>query len=264
MENSKISKKTYQKHKTENKVAIEYKLNMRLKPMEGIFFPLYIEVRFRGKMNFFPSRVALRLSESLFKDFYKNPIISPFFDIERYTIFNSINSFFYNEKDDTTLTKWYAHYQDYLKEQNLITYIDCMVQNELQKLRLSRDKESLKSIEIGEILNNFQFNNHYENRQADLIDVLLFFGVKDVEYLSELYNLSYEVISSISSIVPRNEMFTGDLSDFLTINDIVKDEYKHALEKIKENIDEKGESLSIDIDNLIGVVSQFKEKIMKI
>ncbi len=88
-------KRTYQKHKTEYKIAVEHKLKANNSILSGISYSIYVEVRVKKQMNFF--RSALKISsessavlEKLMKDRHFKKIL----DCEQRHIYNSIKNYF--------------------------------------------------------------------------------------------------------------------------------------------------------------------------
>jgi len=108
----------YKKHKEGFKIAIEYKLNTRLKAINDVdntipLYPLYIEVRAFRQMSFIKSFYNFYLNPSNFEAFLENDLARSLILNETEGIRNHLESYVRNrDKHGISLKDWLTEYKD--------------------------------------------------------------------------------------------------------------------------------------------------------
>lgn len=228
MEENTTPKRTYQKHKIGYKIATTYKLNKRLKPSSFYnhdCYPLYIEVRAKGKMNFFPSRLGIMLSEKSFSDFSKSEIGNLFINQECNRIKKSISAFF-EENDSLTLSNWYEVYSREILENSVSQYANTLFANRINRLIEEKTTDD-------ETKNYYTFLNerlriNYSD-YGSLVELFSFLELVKLENIIE--------VSTLSQIIVNNSMGLefdfnpiGTIENFFTIQDIQGGFYENLID----------------------------------
>jgi hypothetical protein len=109
----------YKKHKEGFKIAVEYKLNTKLKGQSDEFdnhtllYPVYIEVRAHRQMSFIRSFYAFYASPSNFKTFMTNDLVQSLVLQESEGIKSHMESYLRNhDKHGITLKDWLTEYRN--------------------------------------------------------------------------------------------------------------------------------------------------------
>lgn len=104
----------YKKHKESFKIAVEYKLNTKLKGIESFggenLYPLYIEVRAKRKRHYFPSYHMLYVLPSEFEQFKATELAKALFAEESELITNFVAEYYNNSVNENS-HKWYNSYR---------------------------------------------------------------------------------------------------------------------------------------------------------
>lgn len=233
MEENTTPKRTYQKHKTGYKIAVTYKLNKRLKPSSvynSACYPLYIEVRAKGKMNFFPSRLGIMLSEKSFNDFNNSEIGHLFINQECNRIRNSISTFF-EENDSLTLSNWYEVYSKEILDNSVLQYANTIFANRINRLIEERaDDDETKSYYT--LLNETLRTNYID--YGILVQLFSFLELVKLENIKEFSTLSQIVVSN-SMGLEFDFNIIGSIEVFFTIQDIRDGFYENLINNYYSN-----------------------------
>ena len=255
MENT-TTKRTYQKHKTGYTIAVTYKLNKRLKSLSFYnqdCYPLYIEARAKGKMNFFPSRLGIMLSEKGLSDFNNSEIGKLFINQECNRIKKSINAFF-EENDTLTLSSWYEVYSKEILNNSVLHYANILFAN-----RINRLIEEKATDNDGK--NYFKgLNEHFKNNSEDygfLIELFSFLGFPNLVGLNEFRILSRIVVEN-SMGLEFDFNLIGSITGFFTIQDIQDGFYEKLINDYYQNSFDPSKMLKKDVINYL---NKFKDEL---
>jgi hypothetical protein len=260
MEKNTIPKRTYQKHKTEYKIGISYKLNKRLKPLSFYnrdCYPLYIEVRAKGKMNFFPSRLGIMLSEKGLSDFSNSEIGNLFINQECNRIKKSIITFF-EENDSLTLSNWYEIYSKEILNNSVLQYANTLFANRINRLIEEKATDD-------ETINYFTFLNeglrmNYTD-YGSLVELFSFLGFAKLENIREFSTLSQIVVDN-SMALEFDFNVVGSITGFFTIQDIQDGFYEKLInDYYHDNPHIPSKMLKIDVINYL---NKFKDKLLEL
>jgi hypothetical protein len=172
METSDKPKRKYKKHKEGFKIAVDYKLNTKLKSkfqFDGLnLYPVYVEVRAKGKRTYFPSVHPFYVSLEEFDQFLKNPIVCAIIDSERKRIqqvvlwADAIPMAFKTHNPEAFYDNWLDMYQIWDRQANIDILLRDAVYAKLVKTFESNDKH----------LTDFSLANHRINYTKSTIDFL--------------------------------------------------------------------------------------------
>lgn len=227
MEETTTPKRTYQKHKTEYKIAVTYKLNKRLKPLSFYnrdCYPLYIEVRAKGKMNFFPSRLGIMLSEKSFNDFNNSVIGNLFINQECNRIKKSIGAFF-EENDSLTLSNWYEVYSKEILENTVLQYVNTIFANHINRLIEEKpdDDETKNYYKLLNETIRIKYSDY-----GSLVELFSFLGLVKLSNMKEVSILSQIVVGNAMAL-DFDFNLIGSLEGFFTIQDIRDGFYENLI-----------------------------------
>jgi len=114
METNQQPKRKYKKHIDGFKVAVEYKLNTKLKGLEAIdgqnLYPVYIEVRVKRKRHYFPSYHMFYVLPEEFDEFKACELVRVLFEDESDLIKRFVREH-YNDPANENNHKWYNSYK---------------------------------------------------------------------------------------------------------------------------------------------------------
>jgi hypothetical protein len=142
MENSENVKRKYKKHKEGFKIAIEYKLNTKLKGQnfnrQFPLYPLYVEVRAKGKRNYFPSIGNFSVNPSEFEAFKNNEFVRNLLAKESEDIMNCIESE-YAEPKDVDYKGWFETYRGNLLNETIFEKLRIRLREKLEPTLLQTE-----------------------------------------------------------------------------------------------------------------------------
>lgn len=228
MEENTTPKRTYQKHKTGYKIAVTYKLNKRLKPLSIInadCYPLYIEVRAKGKMNFFPSRLGIMLSEKGFNDFNNSEIGNLFINQECNRIRNSISTFF-EGNDSLTLSNWYEVYSKEILDNSVLRCANTIFAKYIN--RLIEEKATDEETKNHFTSLNESLRANYLDYES-LVQLFSFLELVKLENIIEVNTLS-QIIANNSMALEFDFNLIGTIENFFTIQDIQDGFYENLID----------------------------------
>lgn len=257
-----IERILYGKPKKNYRLGFEYKLNTRLKPIDDIFYPLYIEVRYKGKMNFFPSRITLKFSENSFDEFRKEYMGQIFLKQETHRILASVGNYF-NSESTTSVTQWYSYYSKELESSILLPFIENLCYQKLKEAISKRpnNNEFYQNIETS--LDKIHTQEGSKSNIFELIQLLSFFGLNDFSHLHELLVLAKEIPTYIK-LMPFKAETRGEMTNFVTIQDIMDGSYVNALLDIQLVRNKISSSVHSEVNNHVKTVGNFGLKLSKL
>lgn len=189
METPETPKRKYKKHKEGFKIAVEYKLNTKLKSMHYFdgreLYPVYVEVRARRKRTFFPSVHSFYINPEEFEAFQNNSIVKSLIESEIKQITSIVANYDLvatppTENNDLQMS-WLQFYQHWNYQNN----IDVILNNKI----------------LGKLKDTFVGNDaHFDNFLRALKKIKYFKETTD--YLSsmvDIYN-NPEIQESIIAI----------------------------------------------------------------
>jgi hypothetical protein len=186
METTTTPKRTYQKHKEGFKIAVEHKLNTKLKPTindDGqSTYPLYIDVRAKGQRTDIRSRLDVNIRPELLNEFLDNSIVKKLIMIEREDITESLKQSV--ELGSFTMSSWYKSYRNDINNSFLSrAYYEVI----LSKLSEILKKRGVRQGAINQLLNPEYFDDEKNIFKAEFFLMLLKdLGIEEINSLIEL------------------------------------------------------------------------------
>lgn len=186
METTTPQRRIYQKHKEGFKIAVEYKLNTKLKPSLNVnghsSYPLYIEVRAKGQRTDIKSRLNVDIVPELLNEFLDNTVVKKLISIERDDIIESLKE---SEKlGDFTMSSWYKSYRNDINNSFLSrAYYEVILRklSEILKIR------GVRQGALNQLLNPEYFDDEKNIFKAEFFLMLLQdLGIKEINPLIEL------------------------------------------------------------------------------
>lgn len=270
-------KRTYQKHKTGYKIAVEYKLNKKLKPEifqheeeEVNLYPLYIEVRAKGKVTFFRSRLQIKFSDKKFEEFLNSSAGNLFINEEKSRIIKSVSNFFL-QNQAYSLSEWFETYSYEIYSNTISNYTNKILAKQITKL-----VEQEATNEYDKMLYTFlneQLQLDYQN-YSNVIELFAFLGLVKIKNLITIIKLKNSIIDSFMLLSLDFSVF-GNILYFITIQDInsgfcekmINNYYQYIEECTFEGITQKGEVIKttyISRAEVIDNINNFKREIEKL
>lgn len=200
-----VTKRIYQKHKTEYKVTISYELNKKVNPsyfgrdkdtLTNPRYPIYIRIRVRGKNTLVRSRITNYVLEGNLEKFLKEKI--DYVNQEKRVINKIISTFEPNNNEDFDL-------KEFTKIYNLGALPACLYLSNLfmqETLDVLKERLSIKSYAFFGLLKNTPVYSDTFMLFASLLKEL------NVEYLKEYIDNRQDIIDYyLSKSLDDRELF---------------------------------------------------------
>lgn len=124
----------YKKHKEGFKIAVEYKLNSKLKGLETLdnhnLYPVYVEVRAKRKRTYFPSFFLSYVASEDFERFKSDELVKAMFAFESDLIVNFVQAYY--EKDDEDGDNWFKSYRHFSASKNIYYRLRRLIELKLE------------------------------------------------------------------------------------------------------------------------------------
>lgn len=134
MEPTQKGRGKYKKHREGFKVAVEYKLNAKLKGLETFdgqnLYPVYVEVRAKRKRHYFPSFYSFYVLPEEFDQFKANELVKTLFINESESIISFVTEH-YNDPANENESNWYQSYKVLSENDNIGLQLKWLIEHSL-------------------------------------------------------------------------------------------------------------------------------------
>lgn len=245
-----MERKKYLKHKPGFKIAVEHKLNCRLKADSFPYdldeeydsnHPLYVEIRAKKQRTYVKSIYPFFIEPDLFKMFTQDSCVQALLQIEVKLISDHLRNYIDTKGEDFKIGQWHDEFKESFWRRRLLS----RKAYEFTKARFTEFVES-RGNSGNEILHLIQFNFE-PSRVYSFIKILKGFGINILEdfqtTIEAYFRVSGHFNKNLHSWCGVKFSIAGTISDFLSYDIVASDYFS---ERIKSHDIEEGTCLSKD------------------